>query len=137
MSTFTTHPVATISSPTSRAADTVVDVVSNELLLLGKIEATIEPAPLLSRPSSTNEDESDSHLSLGKSDAAYQGALVLSDLGAGTRAVRAGVGPPKLLGSIRTILKRRALQSWRKENSFRRMSAGLAAHRRSFRSCAL
>ena len=49
-------------------------------------EATIEPA-LLSCTSGTNEDDSDSPFSLGKSDAAYQGARVLIDLGAGTRAV--------------------------------------------------
>ncbi|MFG3596510.1 hypothetical protein [Bradyrhizobium sp. RDI18] len=86
MSMFTTQAVATISPPTSHAADTVVDAVSNELLLPGKIELVIEPA-LLSRPSGMNEDESDSPLSLGKSEAAMQGALVLRDLRAGTRAV--------------------------------------------------
>jgi hypothetical protein len=64
--------------------ETLSEFPSEEALRIA--EAAIEPA-LSSCTSSTNEDESDSPFSLGKSDAAYQGALVLSDLGAGTRAV--------------------------------------------------
>ena len=64
--------------------ETLSEFLSEEALRIA--EAAIEPA-LLSCTSNTNEDESHSPFSLGKSDAAYQGALVLSDLGAGTRAV--------------------------------------------------
>ena len=57
MSTFTNEAVATSSPLRSHAAaETVVDAVSNELLLPSKIEAAIEPA-LLSRPSGMNEDD--------------------------------------------------------------------------------
>jgi hypothetical protein len=44
MSTFTAQAVATISPPRSGAADTLVEVVSNELLLPGKNDAAAEAA---------------------------------------------------------------------------------------------